>query len=235
MAQSAFLNGMKAAIPIMVGVAPFGMISGVAAVGAGLSAGESFGMSIIVFAGASQLVALQLITVNSPLFIIWLSTFMINLRFMMYSGSLAPHVANLSRPWKFLIAYLLTDQAYAISLMAYGQGVTGGAKKWYYLGTAVSLWTVWQSTTLIGILLGAQIPPQWSLDFAIPLTFLALVFPALADRASWAAAVVAGITAVFAANLPYNSGLIVAALIGILIGLLVEKYDTRNPVARRES
>ncbi|MCB0153196.1 MAG: AzlC family ABC transporter permease [Anaerolineae bacterium] len=220
--RSAFVAGLKAGSPILMGIVPFALISGVAAVEIGLSPVMAMGLSLIVFAGASQLAAVQLMAVSASPLIIVLTTFFINLRFAMYSASLAPHLKPLSTLAKSCLAYLLTDQAYAVAIARFTENSRMPHKAWFFLGAALALWGTWQGCSLIGIFVGTQVPPSWSLDFAIPLTFMALVFPALKDGAAGSAALVAGLTAVLALKAPFNLGLITAALLGIGAGLLVE-------------
>ncbi len=216
------MAGFKALLPVLLGVVPFAMIFGVTAVNLAIPAFQAMGMSLIVFAGAAQLVALQLINGGAPLLVILASTFFVNLRFLMYSASIAPHLQEASGPRKGLLAYLLTDQAYAVAITHYNENPDAAYKPYFFLGAGVALAGTWQIGTAVGIFLGAQIPASWSLDFAMPLTFLALVFPALKDRPAALAAVAAGVTAVLAASLPYNLGLIIAALTGIFVGYLAE-------------
>lgn len=222
-AHTEFINGVKAEAPILLGVAPFGMIFGALAVASGLPSGLAMGMSSIVFAGSAQFVTTQLIAQATPWFVIILTAAVINVRHMLYSASIAPHVQHLPARWKALIAYLLTDEAYAVAITRYNQPDKGGPNgHWYYFGAGFILWASWQLSTLIGVLLGALVPASWSLDFALPLTFIALVVPSLRDKAMTAAAVVAGIVAVVAFLMPLKLSLITAVFAGILAGLLVE-------------
>jgi predicted branched-subunit amino acid permease len=218
-----FTDGVKAILPIQLGVIPFALIAGVSAVSVGMTEVQGIGMSLIVFAGAAQLVGIQLIGLNAPLFIIWISTFFINLRFLMYSASLGTHLGKLPLRWKFVLTYLLTDQAYGMSIVDFGEHPDRQHKHWFYFGTAVTLWIVWMGCTIIGVFVGALIPESWSLNFAVPLTFLALLFATIKDRAMVIAAVVAGITAVLAHSFPYKTGLILAAVVGIAVGMFSEK------------
>jgi len=221
-----FIAGVSAILPILLGVTPFGMIYGVLAMGAGLTVGAAMAMSFIVFAGSAQFVGVQLIRTGVPGMIIVFTTFIVNLRHILYSASIAPHLARLSPKWKWLLAYLLTDEAYAVTITRYNQEAASTAesanKHWYLLGAGLAMWSTWQVSTAAGIFLGAQLPSSWSLDFTVALTFIALVVPVLRDRPSMAAALSAGIIAVLAADMPYKLGLIVAAIGGILIGLWVE-------------
>ncbi len=221
-----FGRGVKAAFPLLLGVAPFGMIVGVSATSAGLSTVEASAMSIMVFAGASQLAALELIGAGAAAPIVWLTAALINARFLMYSASLAPHWQRLSLGWRSLMAYVLTDQAYALAIIRYDQHGPSDPRG-YYLGLSLVLWLTWQTTTIAGAVLGARIPERWSLDFAVPLIFLSLLAPVIRDRAGASAAASAGIVAVVAMALPFNMGLLVAALSGIGVGTLVEAW--RSP------
>ncbi|WP_455385092.1 AzlC family ABC transporter permease [Acidihalobacter prosperus] len=228
--RSAFSNGFLAIAPIIPGVIPFGMICGVTAVKAGLSPEVAMGMSVFIFAGASQLATVQLLAQGALPAVILFTALVINLRFAMYSASLAPHFQHLPKRWRWLIAYLLTDQGYAMSINHFlSDNPTAQARKhWFYFGTGVAMWGVWQPATIAGILLGATIPTSWSLDFAIPLTFMALLIPGLRDRPTLVAAVVGGSVAVLAAGLPFNLGLVLAAVSGIGAGLATETLARRR-------
>ncbi len=220
--RSEFLNGIKGILPILLGVLPFGLIYGVSARSAGLPVIAAQAMSFIVFAGSAQFVTVQLISAGVPVVIIVLTACLLNLRHALYSASIAPYVKHLPRRWKLLLAYVLTDEAYAVTITHYHQSDEIGHKHWYFLGAGLTLWIVWQISTATGILLGANVPASWSLDFTLPLTFIALVIPSLKTRAEWIAAATAGIVAVLAAGLPLNLGLLVATLAGMAIGLGLE-------------
>lgn len=217
-----FWNGVRAEFPLLIGVFPFGMIYGALALNAGLSTAASQLMSSIVFAGSSQFVAAQLVHDAAPGFVILLTIAVVNLRHMLYSASLAPYLKNLSLKWKALLSYLLTDEAYAPSILKYeADGVTPFSH-WFLLGAGFSLWFIWQVSTALGIFLGAAIPKEWPLDFALPLTFIAMVVPALKNRPLIAAALSAGLVALLAFSLPFKLGLILAALTGIVVGTVME-------------
>ncbi len=220
--RSEFISGLKAISPILLGVIPFATISGIAAIEVGLSAPLALAMSLIVFAGASQLAAVQLMSMSASIVVIVLTALIINLRFAMYSASIAPHFKTLTSKWKHVLAYLLTDQAYAVSITRFNDKAERGHKHWFYLGAAFAMWATWQVSTAAGVFLGTQVPESWSLDFAIPLTFIALAMPVIKEKTAMAAALTAGLIATVAVNLPFNLSLIVAALVGILIGLLLE-------------
>jgi 4-azaleucine resistance transporter AzlC len=219
---SQFIHGVKAILPILLAVAPFGMIYGALARQSGLSAAAAQSMSFIVFAGSSQFVTTQLVSQAIPGLVIVLTIFVVNLRHALYSASVAPYLQHLPARWKAGLAYLLTDEAYAVSILHYEKEGSAGNQHWFLFGAGLGLWTCWQLSTMAGILLGAVIPAGGSLDFALPLTFIALIVPALKDRAGVAAALVAGVAGVIAFALPYKLGIITAALVGVAAGMLVE-------------
>lgn len=217
-----FFSGVKDELPILVGVVPFGMIYGVLALSAGLNSFDAQAMSAVIFAGSAQFMTAQLLKVGTPALIIILTGFVINLRHALYSATLAPYVKHLPLRWKMLLSYLLTDEAFAVSVLNYQrEGVTPFGH-WYFLGSGLALWTSWQISTAVGIFLGKQVPNSWGLDFTLPLTFIALVVPALKDRAGVITAIVASLAALVFFGLPYKLGLIVSALIAIVIGIWVE-------------
>ena len=217
-----FWAGVRSEIPLLIGVIPFGLIYGALALKSGLSPAASQMMSSMVFAGSAQFITAQLVHDNTPGFVIVLTIAVVNLRHMLYSASLAPYIASLSTRWKVLLSYLLTDEAYAPTILHYEKaGITPDAH-WFWLGAGSALWVSWQTSTAVGIFLGAAIPESWSLDFALPLTFIAMVVPVLKDRPAIAAALSAGIVALVAFALPYKLGLILAALVGILVGTILE-------------
>ncbi|HUJ77149.1 MAG TPA: AzlC family ABC transporter permease [bacterium] len=217
-----FWSGVRDESPILLGVVPFGLIFGALAVTSGLSTAAAQAMSSVVFAGSAQFIAAQLLGADASGIVILMVVFVVNLRHALYSASVAPHMAGLGRGWKLLLAYLLTDEAYAVTITHYnGRGDAHG-RHWYFLGAGLTLWTSWQLSTAVGIFIGAQIPRSWPLGFVLPITFIALVVPALRDGASVAAAVIAGALGLLAGGLPYKTGILVAALVGILVGMLVE-------------
>ncbi|HAV78624.1 MAG TPA: branched-chain amino acid ABC transporter permease, partial [Anaerolineae bacterium] len=192
------------------------------ALNAGLSPSASQMMSSIVFAGSAQFITTQLVHASTPGFVIVLTIAVVNLRHMLYSASLAPYLASVSTRWKTLLAYLLTDEAYAPTIIKYERDGITPYSHWFLLGAGLALWTNWQLSTALGIFLGTAIPASWSLDFALPLTFIAMVVPVLKNRPAVAAALSAGVVALVAYHLPYSLGLILAALVGIAVGTFLE-------------
>src|SRR5690606_21857432 len=148
---------------ILLGVAPFALIVGVLMV-ASLSFNDALLMSVLVYAGSVQLVAMQLLSANTPVVMIILTTLVVNLRFLMYSASLEPHLRARSWRAKLAGAYLMTDQSYAVSISRFQQQPDTPYKYWYYLGSGLMMWLTWQLGTVIGMLLGSQLPASWQLD-----------------------------------------------------------------------
>jgi 4-azaleucine resistance transporter AzlC len=218
--RQALLAGARACIPLAPGVLLFGMVCGAAAAGVGLTPGQSFALSWLVFAGSSQIVATQLFAAGAPGWVIVLTGWVVNLRFMMYSATLAQHFRGTSRVERWLAGYLLTDQAFAVTLAR----VLDGRKDvpWFFLGIAATLWVFWQVASLAGIFLGALVPASWSIDFVVALTFIGVLAPLLRDRAMAAAAVSGGLTSVYLV-LPLKLNLMAAALIGAAVGIALEK------------
>jgi 4-azaleucine resistance transporter AzlC len=220
--RNSFWAGVRAELPLLIGVAPFGMIYGVLALNAGLTPAPAQMMSSIVFAGSAQFITAQLIREAVPGLVIVLTIAVVNLRHMLYSASIAPYVRALPMGWKVLLSYLLTDEAYAVTILHYEQEDTERTGHWFFLGAGLALWTTWQLSTAAGILLGTTLPESWPLDFALPITFIALIMPALKDRPAIVASLSSGAVALLAYNLPYKLGLMLAGLLGILVGTWLE-------------
>lgn len=218
-----FITGMRDELPILFGVIPFGMIYGALALDAGLSAAEAQSMSWIIFAGSAQFISTQLFDVGAPGVVIIFTAAVVNIRHALYSASVAPYLLKLSPVWKFILAYLLTDEAYAVIINRYQRAHDPVCcSQFYFLGAGLCLWTSWQLSTLAGILLGTVVPEGLSLEFSLALTFIALMIPLIKDKPSLASAASAGITALFTFNLPYKLGLILAALVGVIVGMVLE-------------
>lgn len=226
---STMMTGARDVSPILLGVIPFGLITGAVGVSVGMPEWAAIGTSQIIFAGASQLVAMQLMAGHASMAVIILTALVINARMFMYSASLAPHFNGMHPLKKAFLAYLLTDQAYAVSITRFDEdGADNLDKPAYYAGAAILMWLGFNSTTIMGAYLGAFIPASWNLDFAIPLTFIALVIPAVKDRPNLIAAAAAGGVALVADPLPYNLGLMAAATVGIMVGYTIERKQNHG-------
>ena len=223
--RAEFIAGTRAFAPMSMSIIPFGMVCGAAASTAGMTPSQAMAMSWVIFAGSAQIAATQLFVGGAPLMVILATATIINLRFLMYGASLAQHFGPLDRRWQATIAYLLTDQAYALTVVRYAEGHERQNLHWFYLGLAGATWVCWQIATMAGILLGSLVPASWSLDFIVPLTFIAMLVPLLADRAMGLAAIAGGVASVLLV-LPLKLNMIAAALIGVAAGLAADKLRT---------
>jgi predicted branched-subunit amino acid permease len=217
-----FRAGFREMLPACVGLIPFGLVCGVGAAAAGANWLGALGMSAIIFSGAAQILAAQLVAADAPLLVIILTCFVLGLRFLMYSAAMAPYLKPLSPRWQKTLAFLLTDQAFAASIRRFNAGDAPHAGASHFLGSGAALWVGWQVTNMIGYFTGNLIPASWSLEFAVPLCFIALVAPLLRTAPTVVATVIAGIAVLALEGLPMKLNLIVAGLIGIVAGTLTD-------------
>lgn len=227
-ARALFLAGVRAELPILAGAVPFGLIYGVVAINAGLSSGLAQAMSAIIFAGSAQLVTAQLVGVGTPWLVLLVTASIINARHMLYSASVAPYLQPLRSRWKWLLAYLLTDEAYVVAITRYLQPGSPRRKHWFFFGAGLALWLAWQLSTAAGLFVGAHVPASWGLDFAPDLTFIALAVPLMKNRAGVVAALVAGGLAIATSMLPLKIGLVLAPCLGALSGWLWERRQSQQ-------
>ena len=217
-----FRAGLRASLPLLVAVAPFGLVTGVAMAAAGIPPVQAMAMSVLVYAGASMLAAAQLIADGAPALVVVMAAGIVNLRHFMYSASIRPLVSGEPLWRRLVVAYALVDNTYALFMQRYGTHPQTPGKFDYFAGLTVPIWLCWQATVGIGIVAGARLPAAWKLEFAAPLAFIAMTIPFLRGRPMLAAALSAGATAVLAYNLPLRLGLALAAVVGICTGLFVE-------------
>lgn len=225
-----FWRGLRAGLPFLLVIAPFGLLFGVVGTEAGLSLVEVMGFSVLVIAGASQFTAVQLMVDNVPTVIVLLTALAVNLRMAMYSASLAPHLGAAPLWQRALAAYGLVDQSYALSILEFERNgaLTLPQRMAYFAGACVAVAPPWYLFTLLGAWGGTAIPPAFALDFAVPITFLALFAPALTSLAHVAAALTSTLVALALAGVPFNLGLIVAAAAAMAIGATVETLKERR-------
>lgn len=218
------LAGARDTVPMMVGAAPFGLIFGTLAIGAGIPAWATLALSAIVFAGSSQFVAVSLIGSGVALPVLWLTTFVVNLRHALYSATLLPYARALPARWRWLLAFWLTDETFAVVEHRLRAGGDLNDGVWYWLGSSLGMYLNWQLWTVLGVVLGKSVPSlaTLGLDFAMVATFTAIVAPQLRQRPVLVAALLAGVVALLARELPYKLGLMLAALAGVAGGVLAE-------------
>ncbi|MEM1309103.1 MAG: AzlC family ABC transporter permease [Cyanobacteria bacterium P01_H01_bin.153] len=225
-----FWAGAQQTIPLIVGAIPFGIIFGTLAQTSGLSFTAAAAMSACVFAGSSQFIALGLLGTASPVGIIVLTTFVVNLRHLLYSVGLVPYLQPLSQGWKAALAFWLTDETFMVAIQRYRQPDSSSYKHWFQLGSALAMYGNWQLCTWLGLTLGQSIPnaANWGLDFAMVATFIGMTIPYLKTRPMLATVIVSGVTALLARSLPHQLGLMVAAIAGITTGVIVEDIQKQG-------
>lgn len=224
--RSEFIAGAKATIPLILGAMPFGIIFGALGVTNGLSPAATIGMSLFVFAGSAQFIAAGLVGAGAGVGLIVLTTFVVNVRHALYSASLAPFTRHLSQKWLLPLGFWLTDESYAITIIHYNKEDESPHKHWFFLGSEVAMYSNWQLMTIIGVIMGQSIPDaaSWGLDFAMVVTFIGIVVPLIRTRPMLVAALIAAVMGVAFNGLPNKAGLMVASLIGILAGYIMETY-----------
>jgi 4-azaleucine resistance transporter AzlC len=220
-----FWLGVRALLPMHLGVMPFGVIYGIVALQSGIPPLAAVLMSSVVFAGSAQFLLAQLVGVGAPALLMVGAAGVVNLRHALYSASVAPVLGHLPWRWKVLLAYLLTDEAYAAAIPHLLASPRSAQAHWILFGAGFTLWAGWQVATVVGVVLGARLPNNLSLDFALPLTFIAIVVPLLTDRRRIAVAVLSGMLAVLLAGLPYKLGLFCAALAALLLAAISPRSE----------
>ena len=228
--HQAWLQGLRAGTPFVLVVAPFGMVFGVVATEAGLNVLETMAFSIVVIAGAAQLAAIQLMTENAPVLVVLATGLAVNLRMAMYSAALAPHLGAAPVWQRALIAYLMVDQAYATAHTRFEQTpeMPPAAKVAFYFGAVTLVIPFWYLSTLVGALVGNQIPAGLPIEFAVPATFIAIIAPMLRTLPHVAAALVSVVMTTAFGFLPYNLGLLVAAILAMMTGAQLERMAARK-------
>ena len=224
-----FLRGIFDVSPLMIPVVPYGLIFGVFSIDIGFSPIETMGMSLIIFGGASQIILLQLFSGGASSLVIISSVGAVNSRHLLYGAVVSEHLSDLKLIWKIFISYFLIDQAFARS-NEYFKKNDDKNKYFHLIGGGVTCWVIWQSTTFLGIILGAAIPEKLGLSFAVPLTFLALLVNDFRKLLNVIVIIISGFVATLGYNfIPYKAYVIVAALTGLLIPVIftkiVKKYE----------
>lgn len=222
--EATWSSGARAVSPILLGIAPFGLIFGAVAASSDVPLLAAWASSFIIFAGASQIAIVEVLGGGGAPLVAILTAIVINARMLMYSADISRYTAQMPLRTKLFVGYLLTDQAYLVTAQKFPSPQNASSFLPFYFGAGLTLWTTWQISTTTGFLIGAAIPPAWSLEFAIPLSFMALLVLAVKDKPGMLAAVVGGTVAVFALPLPYHLGLLVGATCGIVAGMVSERW-----------
>ena len=228
--RRAFWRGYVDTAPFALIMVPYSLLFGVVARDAGLDVFQAFSMSVVVIAGAAQFTALALLQDNAPMLVALMTALAVNLRMAMYSAALVPHVGHAPLGVRALMSYVMVDQAFAVAVRTYEDHpeMSGAEKVGYYFGCMALLCPLWYTFTLVGAVLGKAIPPHYSLDFAVPVCFIALLGPLLRSLPHVLAALVAAVTSLAFAWIPWSLGLIIAAFCGIVTGAQAELYLRRR-------
>jgi predicted branched-subunit amino acid permease len=226
-ATSDFRSGFVEMLPACLGLIPFGLVCGVGAAAAGADLLGALGMSAIIFSGAAQILASQLLAAGAPVAVVVLTCAVLGLRFLMYSAAMAPVLKTLSPPWQRAVSFLLTDQAFAASIRKFDPHGDPRSGALHFLGGGMALWSSWQIDNVIGYFAGNVIPAAWSLEFTVPLCFIALLAPALRGVPPTVAAMTAGAFVLALSGLPMRLNLVVAGVLGIVAGTAAELMRER--------
>ena len=222
-----FLKGIIDVSPLMIPVVPFGLIYGILAIDIGFSPLATMGMSLIVFGGASQIILLQLFSGGASSLVIISSVGAVNSRHLLYGAVISEHVSDLKLIWKIILSYFLIDQAFATS-NDYFKKSKEKNKYFHLVGGGFTCWVVWQSTTFLGIILGASIPEKLGLSFAVPLTFLAILVNDFRKLINVIVILISGLVATLGFNyIPYKAYVIVAALTGLFVAMILTKMTKK--------
>jgi predicted branched-subunit amino acid permease len=221
-ASPEFREGLVEMLPACLGLVPFGLVCGVGAAAAGADFFAAMGMSAIIFSGAAQILASQLIAAGAPAAVVILTCAVLGLRFLMYSAAMAPALKPLSARWQRAVAFLLTDQAFAASIRKFDSHGDPRRGALHFAGGGIALWGTWQLDNAVGFFAGNVIPASWSLDFTVPLCFIALLAPTLKNVPPVVAAVVAGVAVLALDALSMRLNLVAAGVLGIVAGTVVE-------------
>lgn len=224
--RTAFLRGFVHALPFVVVIVPFAMLFGLLGSDAGLGPWEVLGFSLTVFAGASQFAALQMMQDHAPMLVILATSLAINLRMLMYSVALAPHFGRAPLGIRAAMAYLLVDQSFALSVAEFDKrpSLGMGEKVAYFFGAVTPIAPLWMIAAVAGAVMGRAIPPEYALDFAVPITFLAMTAPMIRTAAHAVAALVGIVVVLLLYAMPYGTGLLVAGAAGMAAGAVTEIF-----------
>lgn len=213
--MSSFRRGFKSMLPIVPGIIPFGAVMGTVSADAQLSFFQTVSMNVLIFAGASQLAAIDLMNQKAAVLVVVATGLIINLRFLLYSAALSPIVQNEGFLKKFISAFCVTDQSYAVMSAEQDRFHSHKEAVDFYLGCCLCMVLAWQSSVIAGFIFGNFAPKSLSLDYAIPLSFVALLIPTLKNAKYLIVAIFSAVASLVLHQLPFKTGLIVTAILGI--------------------
>ena len=215
--------------PLMIPVFPFGIIYGVIGMELGIGAYMTVGLSIIIFGGASQIVLLQLFSGGASSLVTLSSVAAVNSRHLLYGAVLSEYFSKLKIAWKIILSYVMVDQAFAVSNAYFKKNKKNKNKHYHLLGAGFTCWTIWQISTVLGIVLGSVVPEELGLSFTISLTFLALLISDFRKFKNIVVMFISGIVATIGFNaIPFKAYIIVAALSALVIASIITQIETRK-------
>ena len=222
--RQAWLGALET-LPLVIAAFPFGIVFGALAHTTGLTFAATVGMSAIVFAGSSQFIAITLIAAATALPVIVMTVFIVNLRQLLYSANLMQQVEAWPQSVRAVLAFWLTDETFAAVSDRINRHPGEPGLRWFYLGSALFMYSFWQISTVLGFTLGEQIPglADWGLDVAMIVAFIGIVVPSLRRRADWACALVAFVAALLTHDWPHQTGLLLSSLLAIAVGMLLAR------------
>jgi predicted branched-subunit amino acid permease len=223
-----FVRGFIDILPLLIPVVPFGIIFGAIGIELGFGPYVTYATSIIIFSGASQIVFFQLLSAGATSLVAITSSSVISTRHLLYGAVVNQYLSNLSLYWKIGLSYILTDQAFAVSNEYFKKNKNEKFKHYYLLGSGITLWIVWQLTTIIGILLGSIVPEELGLTFTIPLTFLALLINYFRKIDHLIVIIISGILSIILYDAPFKSYIIFSSLVSLLIAYLIVKMRKKK-------
>ncbi len=226
--EKVYREGLKMGMPTLFGIAAWGLVVGVAMVKTNLTVMQALGMTLLVFAGSAQLASLPLMAVGAPIWVIFATALVVNLRFVIFSALLAPHFAHL--PWhkRFILGYTAGDLTVALFLQRFPSDTPALGKVSYLKGLLYPNWTAWQIGSIAGIFIGSQIPSQWGLGFAGTLAIVCVAIPLITNRVVLSGVGVAGVVAVWAYHWPFKLGILAGVIAGMLVAMAVQEWTQRG-------
>lgn len=227
---AAFRQGVHAIAPALIATGTWGMVTGVAMVKSGLTESMALAMTLLMYAGSAQLTSLPLIATGAPIWLIFAAGCVVNLRFVIFGAALHPYFRHLSWPKRLGLGYFTTDMGFVLFMPRFGDATVRGTREqlWFFLGTIVPGWLMWQSSSVLGIYLGSMVPSTWSLDFAAVLALMAITVPLVNSKPMVISVLAAGIVAWVGQPLPLRLGLAAAVIAGIVAGIWAEHYFKRR-------
>ena len=231
--RTEFFTGARDTLPLVIGAVPFGIIFGTLSGSAGLSTAATMGMSLFVFAGSAQFIAMGLVAAGTVWPMVILATFVVNFRHLLYTATLLPYLKRLPPRWQAVLAFGLTDETFVVAVRRWGWKDDSPYKHWYQLGSMVFMYTNWNICTVVGLIAGRMLQDigGWGLDFAMVAAFIGMVIPYLKDRPNICAALAAGGSALLFNGLPHKLGLIIASIVGIAAGVAADRLQGKSSPA----